>query len=534
MKFDDLLSRADDQTLQALLGGAGMRLITLLDAKLAIPTKLKEVVIGLHSREGLLLSRETRRLLFDILRPSEAKELATLLNVNSSNPYEALKKLRIARGSLREQAEFHFFELVPPPIDVSIDVPSTDLVEVGYPLFDHQRLAVREVQQKLYGDLRRVVLHMPTGAGKTRTAMNVIAEHLRSHEPTLVVWLAHTEELCKQAVSEFQQAWSHLGNRTLPVYRFWGDYEIELQEMRDGVVIAGLPKLYSATKRSIQTVNMLGSRSSLIVIDEAHIAVADTYSLMIEALVIHHPTTALLGLTATPGRTWADVEADRRLAAFFARQKVELHISGYANPVDYLVSQGYLAQAVFRPLMHNGGFDVTEDDFRRIEVEFEIPSSILDKLAEDEQRNLVIVREIEELTKQHSRILVFATTVNHAQLLATVLSARGFNATAITAMTPTQERTRQIEEYKDGGSESRIICNFGVLTTGFDAPRTSAAIIARPTKSLVLYSQMVGRAIRGIRAGGNETAEIVTVVDQGLPGFNSVADAFTNWEDIWE
>ena len=279
---------------------------------------------------------------------------------------------------------------------------------------------------------------------------------------------------------------------------------------------------------------MLGSRSSLIVIDEAHIAVADTYSLMIEALVIHHPTTALLGLTATPGRTWADVEADRRLAAFFARQKVELHISGYANPVDYLVSQGYLAQAVFRPLMHNGGFDVTEDDFRRIEVEFEIPSSILDKLAEDEQRNLVIVREIEELTKQHSRILVFATTVNHAQLLATVLSARGFNATAITAMTPTQERTRQIEEYKDGGSESRIICNFGVLTTGFDAPRTSAAIIARPTKSLVLYSQMVGRAIRGIRAGGNETAEIVTVVDQGLPGFNSVADAFTNWEDIWE
>jgi superfamily II DNA or RNA helicase len=73
-----------------------------------------------------------------------------------------------------------------------------------------------------------------------------------------------------------------------------------------------------------------------------------------------------------------------------------------------------------------------------------------------------------------------------------------------------------------------------VLTTGFDAPRTSAAVIARPTKSLVLYSQMVGRAIRGVRAGGNETAVIVTVVDQGLPGFNSVADAFTNWEDIWD
>lgn len=58
-------------------------------------------------------------------------------------------------------------------------------------------------------------------------------------------------------------------------------------------------------------------------------------------------------------------------------------------------------------------------------------------------------------------------------------------------------------------------------------------MIARPTKSLVLYSQMVGRAIRGPAAGGNATAEIVTVVDTDLPGFGSVADAFVNWEDVW-
>jgi len=66
------------------------------------------------------------------------------------------------------------------------------------------------------------------------------------------------------------------------------------------------------------------------------------------------------------------------------------------------------------------------------------------------------------------------------------------------------------------------------------APHTSAAVIAGPTKSLVRYSQMIGRAIRGKKASGNETAEIVTVVDYNLPGFSSVADAFNNWEDIWE
>ena len=73
----------------------------------------------------------------------------------------------------------------------------------------------------------------------------------------------------------------------------------------------------------------------------------------------------------------------------------------------------------------------------------------------------------------------------------------------------------------------------GVLTTGFDAPDISAAMIARPTRSLVLYSQMVGRATRGLKAGGNAEAEIVTVIDPDLPGFGSIADAFKNWEDVW-
>ncbi len=67
---------------------------------------------------------------------------------------------------------------------------------------------------------------------------------------------------------------------------------------------------------------------------------------------------------------------------------------------------------------------------------------------------------------------------------------------------------------------------------GFDAPRTNVAMIARPTRSVVLYSQMVGRAARGPRAGGNERCRVITVVDR-IPGFRSIAEAFTFWEDIW-
>jgi superfamily II DNA or RNA helicase len=170
---------------------------------------------------------------------------------------------------------------------------------------------------------------------------------------------------------------------------------------------------------------------------------------------------------------------------------------------------------------------------RHIEEELELPRRVLNTLAEDEQRNLRIILEIESLVKRHSRILVFALSVGHAQLLSSVLRVRGHLADYVTGETSPPERERIIKEFKNESAEARILSNYGVLTTGFDAPRTSAAVITRPTKSLVLYSQMVGRAIRGVRAGGNKTAEIVTVVDPNLPGFGAVVDSFVNWEDVW-
>ena len=148
-------------------------------------------------------------------------------------------------------------------------------------------------------------------------------------------------------------------------------------------------------------------------------------------------------------------------------------------------------------------------------------------------RNLTIISKIEQLAKAHRRIIVFSSSVNHAHLISNVLRARGHDSKAITTQTSTIERSQSIEHFKSETPGTIILCNYGVLTTGFDAPQTSCAVIARPTKSLVLYSQMVGRAIRGLKAGGNQTAEIVTVVDQQLPGFGGVADAFKNWDDIW-
>jgi superfamily II DNA or RNA helicase len=379
-----------------------------------------------------------------------------------------------------------------------------------------------------------VVLHMPTGAGKTRVAMHLIARHLREREDGLVCWLAYGRELCEQAAAEFETAWRHLGNRPLDVHRFWGSRSLALGDVSNGVVVSSLPKMYNAAKRDIPFIGRLGSRCTLAVIDEAHQAVAETYRLVLDALVVHDEDTGLLGLTATPGRTWSDISADEELADFFARQKVSLDAPGYDNPVRFLMNEGYLAETQFEPLHAESDVELSARDLQRVRENLNVPSGVLRKLAEDDRRNLSIVERLETLLERHRRVLFFATTVAHAELMATVLQARGHHAAAITAETRPAARARRIRRFKSDDDESRLLANYGVLTTGFDAPQTSAALIARPTGSLVLYSQMVGRAIRGPRAGGNAEAEIVTVIDRALPGFGSVADAFLNWEDVWD
>ena len=163
-----------------------------------------------------------------------------------------------------------------------------------------------------------------------------------------------------------------------------------------------------------------------------------------------------------------------------------------------------------------------------------MPKQILDRLGTDKQRNLKILSSIEDLLKRHRRVIVFAPSVENARMLTAILSLRGHEAFVVTGESNANERERIIRRFRSNANRAMVVVNYGVLTTGFDAPSISAAIIARPTRSLVLYSQMVGRATRGTRAGGNNEAEIVTVVDPRLPGFGSVADAFKNWEDVWD
>ena len=530
MNISKLLTRANEEAMQDLLGRDAMRLVQLLNSKDDVVTRIKDLVLDLYSPEGLLLLKDKRAILFDLLKPVELEKLCAVIKMKyDSNAYDRIKRVSFRRGSKKESALFDFFDIQPPPVEDDSYFSNLTIVNANYSLFRHQRLAADNILTYLSRGPRRVLLHMPTGAGKTRTAMHIIADRLNRKEG-IIVWLAYSEELCGQAAEEFLKAWSALGNRDVSVYRFWGKSNLDLNSVSDGFLVAGLSKTFNTIRQNLSIIRNLAGKCSLIVIDEAHQAIAETYKLVLDALFHYNHDTGLLGLTATPGRTAWDIDADEKLSSFFNRQKVTLDIEGYSNPIEYLVKEKYLAKTTYRHIRYDS-HETFEDAF--LSKQFEIPDLILKQLAEDEVRNLKILSCIEKLTKKHKRILVFAINVKHALMLAAVLRARGFYASSIVAGTGSITRKKIIDDFKSESEDVKILTNYGVLTTGFDAPKTSAAVITRPTKSLVLFSQMVGRVTRGIRAGGNTSAEVVTVVDMNLPGFGSMVEAFNNWEDVW-
>lgn len=414
---------------------------------------------------------------------------------------------------------------------ISTAVMTTQKIKSDFPLFEHQRRAAQQVWRYIYRGTSSVLLHMPTGAGKTRTAMHIIVRYLIEHEPCIVVWVASSAELLEQAADAFEQAWSQMGNREVTVKRAWGTGEIDLENFDDGILIGGLQKLNAFITKNPIPAFRLGRRTKLVVMDEAHQAIAPTYSNVIEKFTQTGMNNAFVGLSATPGRTWNDIAVDTRLAEFFQENKVTLSIPGYPDPVSFLIDHGYLAKPEFRTLSFDSEeYSPTKRDYKGVDYS----SGLLDHLGDDPKRNALAIREVQNLISEgHHRIIFFAASVDHAKKVALLLDSIGIDSGIVTGESSSTQRMKTIRKFRRKTNRPMVMCNFGVLTTGFDAPETSAAVIARPTKSLVLYSQMVGRATRGLKAGGNEKCTISTVVDTKLPGFGDIAEAFMNWEDVW-
>ena len=363
----------------------------------------------------------------------------------------------------------------------------------------------------------RFVIKMPTGAGKTRTVMETISHFINDEDVKQVVWIADREELCDQAIESMKEVWPHLGGKDLSIYRLWGGRKIE-KFKNPSFIVATYQKLNSIIKNE-QTF----PEPHLVISDEAHNVLAPTHQNVLRKLEEHG--TRIIGLTATPIRNMDSIE-NQKLIEYFHGQIIEID-SGDRNTIEYLQGEGYLAHYIPETISSNRTYRLTSDQRRQIEKEKDLPAGLLDTIAEDDERNAIIAEQLIKLMKDNSQVLYFAPSVEQSKFMCAVLLTMGAKAAHVDGTTPLNYRRDVITKFKMG--EIKFIFNYNVFSTGFDAPNIDVIFIARPTKSIVLHQQMIGRGMRGTKMGGTDTFRLYRIIDD-LPEIELADEYFS---EIW-
>ena len=530
-KYKLLLQKLGEASLQELIGEDTIRSLRSMGYSDFDRESLSDVLETVQGERCILDDQHIRQKVLNTLSRPDAEDLIDFLGLGEfDNPWEKLNKTLFIKNSKNYISLSAWLEI--PEINeldnVYSPVEKKSKIEPEYKLFNHQIQAVKDIKHSLKSS-NRVILHMPTGSGKTRTAMNIVCDHFRSCElgSDIVVWLAHTEELCQQAAEEFEKAWKFLGNKDVNLIRHYSPFtsqEIKLEGPT--ILILSLASAHSMLKNDRQAeIFAINKLLGLTIIDEAHKAIAETYKLVLDTFANEGSNKKLLGLTATPGRSYLDIDEDEKLANFFNRKKVSMSIEGYDSPIDYLRSENYLAIQENIPIAYLGGKKIEEHELKNGDY----TKKQLQDFADDADRNQRIFERAKFEIENGGQVILFACSKKNAILLTSLLVLNDIKAACV--LGNTTNRSNIIQDFKN--NKLQILVNYGVLTTGFDAPKADVAIIARPTQSIVLYSQMVGRVIRGEKAGGTKTCRIITVVDQ-VNGFRDLSESFDYWDELWE
>ena len=376
----------------------------------------------------------------------------------------------------------------------------------------------------------RGLLSLPTGAGKTRVAVQALIESMAASElGAPVLWVAQSEELCEQAVQSWAEVWRAVGpDEGLRISRLWSHHTATPRE-DDGfqVVVATIQKLGANSLRSSQFDWLKNCRA--VVVDEAHTSTTTSYTDLLRWLEMDRgkERVPLLGLSATPFRGISDAE-NERLVSRYNRRRLDKTAFAAEVSITMLQRMEVLAAVEHQILEGSEAVPLTKAELAEIRQLNRLPASVLARIGGDLDRTNRLIERIMQLDPDWP-VLVFATSLDHAHTLAALLQRHGRSAASISGDTPTAVRRHYIREFREG--RLNTLTNYGVFTQGFDAPSIRALFIARPTYSPNLYQQMVGRGLRGPLNGGKKKCLVVDVADN-LTAYGGQL-AFREFEHLW-
>ena len=287
----------------------------------------------------------------------------------------------------------------------------------------------------------------------------------------------------------------------------------------DDLIIAGKDSLTNTGFKHLHSKWIENNTDELfLVIDEAHHATAKTYRKLIENIRMSVSHFQMLGLTATPIRT---AENEQGALGYVFPDNIV-----YKVDMRDLVRLGILSEPIFEEAKTGIDFseDFTDEEFERMGQGFDI-SSIGDSLAKDivknKERNETVVKRYVLNKDKYKQTIVFALNVNNAIALNALFMENGiksdyiassFKNMATGATVSSKDNKAKIEKFRN--EETQVLINVEILTEGTDIPNVQSIFLARPTVSETLMTQMIGRGLRGLKAGGTKEAYIVGFIDE--------------------
>lgn len=355
-------------------------------------------------------------------------------------------------------------------------------------LFDYQEDMKARIEKALCLH-RSVMAQMPTGTGKTYLLTAVIDSFVRAN-PKAKVWIvAHRRELVSQI------------DETVRKFHSYSSATSSLLSSVKAMSIQWLMRHYDEIEEE----------PGLIVIDEAHHALAKTYKEMWERF----PKAKFLGLTATPCR---------------------LNGKGFTDLFDVLVqswgvpefiSKGRLATYDFVSIKSDGVTQRLIDSLQKRGADGDYQNKEMDMLLNKKPSIERLYRSLEEYGKDRKGI-VYAINISHAQKITKLYQEHGVKAIAIDSKTPAAERQQDIEAFKKG--DIQVLVNVDIFSEGFDCPDVEFVQLARPTLSFAKYLQMVGRGLRVAKGKKN----CVIIDNVGLYRVFGLPSQVWNWNAMFE
>lgn len=402
--------------------------------------------------------------------------------------------------------------------------------------FSHQAKALQALN-KVYKmedpSSKSGLLVIPTGGGKTFTAVRWIMDQaLRKNKK--VIWLAHSFHLLDQALESFKEE-----SITLKGYRDGLNIRIvsshpshdKMSEIRstDDVLIITTQTAISAFKDELEMMDGSKVRTAffeylksikdervVVIIDEAHHAPAYGCRNLLLDLKSFMPKLWLLGLTATPTYTdptrrgWlGEIFRDGKKGIIYEIEKAELQL------------QNILARENYIQISTGVSIEVDDSLYNRLVKQHkDLPESIINNLARNHARNDSIVNEYINNKEKYGKTIIFADRWFQCVYLKDKLHEKGVEVDAIFSYSggegniveernkrSTEENKEIIKRFKDKEGNLDVLINVRMLTEGTDIPDVKTVFITRDTTSQILLTQMIGRALRGERAGAENKKE---------------------------